>query len=137
MRKTLLIIAIVVLALVPFAAFALIATTPARTAVRSVDEVPAVRQELTEQQQADLEESFQEMIELRKETINKMVQNGLMTEEEGKLAIERLDQLTERIAENGYANSYGLMRGCFGGAVANGYYGRGGGMMRGTIRDWD
>jgi hypothetical protein len=137
MRKALLIIAIVVLALVPVAAFALIATTPARTAAAAADKAPAVKQELTEQQRADLEESFQKMIELRKETINTMVQNGLMTEEQGKLALERLDQMAERIAENGYANSYGLMRGCFGGAVADGYYGRGGGMMRGNGRDWN
>lgn len=136
MRKALLIIAIVVLALVPVAAFALIATTPARTAAATADNAPAATRELTEQQQADLEESFQKMIELRKETINTMVQNGLLTEEQGQLALERLDQMAERIAENGYENGYGFMRGCYGGAVADGYYGRGG-RMRGPGRGWN
>ncbi len=130
MRKALLIIAIVVLALVPFGVYALVTDVPARAVVRAADTAPAAQRDLTPEQQADLDESFQKMIDLRKETINTMVQDGLLTEEQGKLALERLDRMSEDYAEGGYAYGYGALRGCFGGTTAGGYYGRGG-MIRG------
>lgn len=134
MRKALLIIAIVVLALVPFGVYALIATAPARAVVRAADTAPVAQQDLTPEQQADLEESFQKMLDLRKETINTMVQDGLLTEEQGQLALERLDRMAEDFAEDGTAYGYGALRGCFGGPAAGDYYGPGG-RMRGY--DWD
>jgi hypothetical protein len=142
MRKALLIIAIVVLALAPFAAYMLIAKAPARAAASGDVEVTAANQELTEQQKTDLETSYQKMIDLKKETINTFVQDGLLTEEQGKLALERLDQLEKKAAEDGYVYGYGTMRGCLGGVLPNGGgnarggYGRGG-MMRGYDRDWN
>ena len=137
MRKTLLIIAIVVLALVPIAAYMLFVNTPTRADVRASYYDSANRQELTQQQQADLQESHQKMIDLRKETVNKMVQDGLMTEEQGQLALAQLDEMAEYYAENGYAFGYGMMNGCNylnGNTDSSGYtYGRG--MMRGY--DWN
>ena len=59
MRKALLIIAIVVLVLVPIAAYALVVNTPARADVRAYYNGSADRQELTQKQQADLQESHQ------------------------------------------------------------------------------
>ena len=35
------------------------------------------------------------MIELRKETINKMIANGTISAETGKLALERMDQMAQ------------------------------------------
>ncbi len=130
MRKALLIIAIVILALTPVAAYAIMTYSPARSEQGFRDE----RQELTQQQQADLQESHQKMIELRKETITKMVQNGLLTTEEGQKALEQLDNMAADRAANGYAFGSGRMSGCRGGfGAGNGNYGRG--MMRG--HDWD
>lgn len=130
MRKALLIIAIVILALTPVAAYAIMTYSPARSEQGFRDE----RQELTQQQQADLQESHQKMIELRKETITKMVQNGLLTTEEGQKALEQLDNMAADRAANGYAFGSGRMSGCRGGfGAGNGNYGRG--MMRGY--DWD
>lgn len=144
MRKALLIIAIVVLVLAPFGAYLLIANAPARTVASGTIEVPAAKQELTDQQKADLEASYQKMIELKKETINTFVQDGLMTEEQGKLALERLDQLEKNVAEDGYTYGYGTMRACLGGIIPNGGgagSGRGGynrgGMMRGYDGGWN
>ena len=141
MRKALLIIAIVILVLVPVAAFALANYSP----VRSDVSYPAYQQELTQQQEADLQESFQQMIDLRKETTNKMVQDGLLTQEEGQEALAQLDEMAAYHAENGYAFGYGMMgygcgfdadddfyaRGRFG--TRGGYYGPG--MMRGYDSD--
>lgn len=129
MRKALLILAIVLLVLAPVAAYALIVNSPARGA----SDVSAVRQELTQEQQADLAESYQQMIDLRKESIDKMVEDGLLTAEQGQLEKDRLDAMAEYRAENGYPFGYGVMGGCYDldddYDLSDGYYGRG--MMRG------
>ena len=130
MRKALLILAIALLVLAPVGAYALIANSPAR----GVAEVAAAQQELTTQQQADLQESYQQMIDLRKESIDKLVADGLLTAEQGQLEKDRLDAMAQYHAENGYTYGYGAMGGCYGdfdrdGIAPNGSYGRG--MMRG------
>lgn len=126
MRKALLIVAIVILVLTPVAAYALMTVSPAPGNVCFTSD----RQELTQQQQADLQESHQKMIDLRKESIQKMVQDGLLTPEEGQQALEQLDRMADYSAENGSTFGFGRMGGCLGGLDAeNGYYGRG--MMRG------
>lgn len=133
MRKALLIIAIVVLALVPIAAYALVVNTPVRADVRANYNGSADRQELTQQQQADLQESHQKMIDLRKETINKMVQDGLLTAEQAQIELQQLDEMAAYHAENGSNYGYGTMNGCYdlddSTNSSNTYYGRG--MMRG------
>ena len=130
MRKALLIIAIAVLVLTPVAAYAILANSPARAEAG----LPVERQKLTQQQQTDLQESFQKMIDLRKESINKLVADGLLTEEQGQQALAQLDARTAYHAESGYAFGFGMMGGCRGGFDADGAYdGRGGygpGMMR-------
>jgi len=133
MRKALLIIAIVVLVLVPIAAYALVVNTPVRADVRAYYNGSANRQELTQQQQADLQESHQKMIDLRKETISKMVQDGLLTAEQAQIELQQLDEMAAYHAENSGVYGYGMMNGCYDldeSAVSDsGYYGRG--MMRG------
>jgi hypothetical protein len=101
------IIAIVILVLTPVAAYALATYSPARADVR----YSGYQQELTQQQEADLQESYQQMIDLRKETINKMVQDGL-PRRTGQQALEQLDEMADYNAENGYAFGYGMMGGC-------------------------
>lgn len=132
MRKALLILAIALLVLAPVGAYALIANSPAR----GVAEVAAEQQELTPEQQADLAESYQQMIDLRKESIDKLVADGLLTAEQGQLEKDRLDAMAQYHAENGYVYGYGAMGGCYGDFDRydtfdqyDGYYGRG--MMRG------
>ncbi|MDW7662570.1 MAG: DUF2680 domain-containing protein [Bacillota bacterium] len=55
---------------------------------------------MTEQQKTDLEESYADMIELKKEFINKMVNNGLMTEAQSEIQLERLDAMLEYHNDN-------------------------------------
>ena len=132
MKKALLIVAIVTLALVPVGAYALIVHSPARADVRTNAVLQSNRQNLTEQQQADLEDSRQQMIEVRKASIEKMVQDGLLSEEQGQLALERLDEMADNAETYGYSYGYGMCG--LGGYNADyGYYGRG--MMRGY--DWN
>ncbi len=140
MKKALLIIAIAVLALVPVAAYVLIVNSPARVAVRESSVAYGYQQELTQQQQADLDASFQKMIDLRKETINTMLADGLLTDAQAQLALERLDEMAAEYAENGYAYGYGMMNGCYVGYDLDDSYGSyggtyGRGMMRGY--NWD
>lgn len=122
MRKALMIIAIVILVLTPVAAYALATYSPARADVR----YSGYQQELTQQQEADLQESYQQMIDLRKETINKMVQDGLLTQEEGQSALAQLDEMAAYHAENGYTFGYGMMGyGCAAFDADDGYSARG------------
>lgn len=137
MRKAFLIFAIALLVLAPIGAYALIANAPARAAANASAALPAYRQELTQEQQSDLAESYQKMIDLRKESIDKMVEDGLLTAEQGQLEKDRLDAMAEYHAENGSIYGYGAMGGCYDlddtDGLSGGYYGRG--MMRGY--DWD
>lgn len=140
MRKALMIIAIVILVLTPVAAYALATYSPARADVR----YSGYQQELTQQQEADLQESYQQMIDLRKETINKMVQDGLLTQEEGQSALAQLDEMAAYHAENGYAFGYGMMGyGCAAFDADDGYSARGRFGTRGNyygpgmMRDYD
>ena len=122
MRKALLVIAIVILVLTPIAAYALARYSPVRTNVG----FSTNQQELTQQQEADLQESYQQMIDLRKESINKQVQDGLLTQEEGQQALERLDEMAAYHAANGYTFGYGsLGYGCGAFDADDHYSGRG------------
>jgi hypothetical protein len=142
MKKALLIIAAAALLLVPVAVYAAVSYSPVGAGVRGYygAGINGTDSNLTEQQEADLEESFQDMIALRKETIQKQVQDGLLTEQEGQLALERLDEMADYHEEYGYRSA---AYGC----GWNGYYddldtlrgGYGRGMMRyydGRL-DWD
>jgi hypothetical protein len=126
MRKALMIIAIAVLVLVPVTAVALYTHSSAPAADRAYYRAEAVRPELTEQQQADLEASFNDMIAVRKESINTMLADGLITEEQAQIALERLDEMVAYHTENGVWYGYDGQFGCF----DDEYFGYGRGMMR-------
>jgi hypothetical protein len=116
MKRTLLIVfaAVLLLAVVAVFAFGFSAARPANMRVYSgyTADTPT----LTQQQAADLEDSFDEMLELRKETILTMVEDGLLSEEQGQLALERLDSM-DALHDADYESNY------YGGCYGN--YGRG------------
>ena len=126
MRKALMIIAIAVLVLVPVTAFALYSYSSAPVADRTYYRAQAVQPELTDEQKADLEASFNDMIALRKEAINQRLADGLLTEEQAQLALERLDEMAAYHTENGYWYGYDGTFGCF----DDDDFGYGRGMMR-------
>lgn len=82
---------------------------------------------LTEEQKADWEASFNQMMEIRKESINKMVQDGLLTEEQGALELARLDDAIKYHEEYGYGTGIGMRNGIgrYQGTTDNVGYGRG------------
>jgi hypothetical protein len=118
MRKTLLILVAVLILSVPVGSFAATINPTGESLV------------LTEQQKSDLEESYADMIELKKEFINKMVNNGLMTEAQSKVQLERLDAMLDYHNDNSNGMFNWMMRG-YGMMGGSGIMG-GSGMMSGN-----
>jgi hypothetical protein len=134
MKKVFLILAAVISLSVPMGVFAATSDSGAVTSLNGFCAFGINAANLTEQQKADLDEAFEKMIEVRKETINKMVQDGLLTKEQGDLALERLDERVEYHNENGYGYGMGMM-GAYGyGRGMRGNY-NGNSMMRGYWRN--
>lgn len=124
MKKIFLILAVVIIIAVPVTAFAATSDSPAAVTIRNFCGIGINTTNLTDKQKADLNESYNKMIELRKETINKMVLDGLLTREQGDLELKRLDDMVKYHNENGSVYGPGMM----GSQMMNGY---GRGMMRG------
>ena len=118
MKKMLLVLVAVMLLAIPAAVYA--APQDFRGADGTRGTCPYVTNsgELTDQQKADLEEAFNQMIEFRKENIERRVLNGSLTEEQGKLALERIEQMIQYHEENGFGYGSGMMDG-----YGNGYGG--------------
>jgi Spy/CpxP family protein refolding chaperone len=115
MKKKKLLIAIgliVVLAVLAVASVAFAATSdaPAAQAIRGFCGFDA--SELTDQQNADLNDSYQKMMDLRKESINKMVENGTITKEQGDAALKRIDDMVKYRQENGTVGGRCGSNGC-------------------------
>ncbi len=127
MKRTLLIVlaAVLLLAVVAVFAFGFLAARP--DSMRLSRGYTANAPALTAQQEADLEESFDEMISLRKETILKMMEDGLLSEERGQLVLERLEAMDALHDAND--GSY-----VFGGGCGGYYGGYNGGYGRGMAR---
>lgn len=119
MKKLFLVLAVVIALAIPITVFAASSDSPIATNIRSFCGVGINASDLTEQQKADLSESFNKMIELRKETINKMVQNGSITKEQGDLELKRIEFMIKYHNENGYGYRPGMM----GSGMMNGYGG--------------
>lgn len=101
-----LIVVLVVLA-IPSVAYAATSDAPAAQAIRGFCGFDTSK--LTDQQNADLNDSYQKMMDLREESINKMVDNGTITKEQGDAALKRIDDMVKCGQENGTA------AGCMGG----------------------
>ncbi|RXT15535.1 DUF2680 domain-containing protein [Ammoniphilus sp. CFH 90114] len=62
--------------------------------------------ELTVQQKSELAALHKEILEKRKEVINKYVQFGVMTEEKGKKVISHLEEHYTKMEKNGFIPKY-------------------------------
>lgn len=69
---------------------------------------------LTDAQKADLVDSYKKMADLQKELINKMVSDGLMTQEQGDASLKKVDEILTGIQQNGSFKGFGMMMGGFG-----------------------
>ena len=104
-KKLLIVIAIIAVLAIPTAAFAASSDTPAAQAIRGFCGIDTSK--LTDQQKADLNDQFQKMIDLRKESINKMVADGAITKEQGDAAIKNIDDMAKYRQENGFTGGMG------------------------------
>ncbi|NLI91773.1 MAG: YckD family protein [Peptococcaceae bacterium] len=104
-KKLFIVIGMVVALLIPTAAFAATSDTPAAQTIRGFCGIDTSN--LTDQQKADLNTQFQKMVDLRKETINKMVADGAITKAQGDAAIQRMDDMVKYRQENGFTGRMG------------------------------
>lgn len=129
MKKVLLILVFVLMISFPVGVLAAGADVSVADNMRGFMGISGNSDELTDQQKADLDESFDQMMEIREDSIHKMIENGLLTEEQGNLALERLEEMEEHHEEYGY--SYGMMGGSGRGGFMTGARGLGCGFYNG------
>lgn len=123
MKKVILVLALLIVLSIPIGVYAATSDNFSRVGeARRFCGYGIDTSNLTEQQKTDFEESFNEMIEIKRESINKMIENGLLTKEQGDLALEKLDEMVEYQKENDFGYGMGMMKG----------FGRGRGMMGGN-----
>ena len=133
MKKILIILAVILALALPIAAFGLTSDSQPAKNIRSFCGICVDASKLTELQKADLSESFNKMIELRKETINKMVENGSITKEQGALELKRIDDMVKYHNENGSSFGSDMMGyGVSGSRMMNGN-GRNGSIKNGMM----
>ena len=108
-KKVFLVLTAVMVLFVPVGAYAATSDSDVATNLRGRCGIGIDTSNLTAEQKEDLDASFNQMMEVKKESINKMVQDGLLTQEQGDLALERLDDMAEYHEENGYGT--GMMNG--------------------------
>lgn len=123
MKKILMILAVILLVTVPTGVFAATSDSYIAEGVRAFCGLGINTSDLTDQQQTDVEDAFNQMIEQRKESISTFVADGLMTQEEANSALERLNEMVEYHDEDG--SYYGMMGGYSRGGMMGGYSGYG------------
>ena len=106
MKKLLIIVGVVLAIAIPLVAFAATSNAPAAQAIRGFCGIDTSK--LTVQQKADITDQFNKMMDLRKESINKMVANGSITKEQGDAAIKQIDDAIKNGQGNGFAGGCGI-----------------------------
>jgi hypothetical protein len=109
MKKILIVSGLTLALTFPLAAFAATSNTPAAQAFRGFCGIDTAK--LTEKQKTDLNNQWQKMQELKKETVNKMVANGSITKEQGALTIRQLETTIQNHQANGFCGNYGGQNG--------------------------
>lgn len=120
-KKILAILAVVMMLIVPFSVFAATSDTPVAKTVRGFFGIDVSN--LSDQQKADLTDYAKKMADLQKEFINRMVDNGSMTKEQGDAAIQRIDEAIQDGDITGFLK--GMGKGGFGGHEKRGEFGMG------------
>lgn len=70
---------------------------------------PKMKQEinLTDAQKKELKQLSGEMFELKKKMIQKYMEFGIITKEQGELRLKKLDEMKKKMEENGFTPGYG------------------------------
>lgn len=113
MKKLLFALAALVVMAVPAGVFAAEQTTPPTIDRAAVCPAYGWNQELTDEQRAALQESYESRQEVRKEIIGNLVTDGQITQEEADQALERSEQRQQLRLENGcgLGDGTGMMNG--------------------------
>lgn len=83
--------------------------------------VPVAYAAVSSDKQKEINDLNKQVFNLRKQIIDKNVEGGNLSPEQGKLAKERIDQRQQYIEENGGQVGPGLGRGACGGLGTGGY----------------
>ncbi|WP_099362450.1 YckD family protein [Fredinandcohnia onubensis] len=83
-----------------FLSFLLVGEIQASAEMRNVDQNPKV--ELTDQQKQELDKLYLDLLETKKEIINKYVDYGVLTKEKADKKLNWLDEHYQKIKEHGY-----------------------------------
>lgn len=108
-KKMLLALIAAAVLVVPFSVFAATSDAPVAKTVRGFFGIDVSK--LTDQQKADVNDYTQKMADLQKDFVNKMVDNGALTREQGDAQIERIDNMLKNGGENGFLWGFGMGKG--------------------------
>ena len=86
--------------LVLFLSFMFVGVLPASAEMGNNDQKPEV--ELTDQQKQELDKLYLDLLETKKEIINKYVEYGVLTKEKADKKLNWLDEHYQKIKEHGY-----------------------------------
>jgi len=112
-RRIMIAVAVFIVLVVPISVFAATSdTAPAKT-IRGFFGIDTSK--LTDQQKADVKDYTQKMADLQKDFINKMVENGALTKEQGDAAVKSVDEMQKASEEKGFIPGFGMGKGGFGG----------------------
>lgn len=93
MKKILIIVAVVLCILVPLTAYAATSNDDTAKSIRGFFGINP--QQFTDEQKTIMDEYFEKSIDLKKETILKLLDSGALTQEQADALIERIDKMAE------------------------------------------
>lgn len=105
MKKILIVMALVVALAVPFTAFAATSDAPLAQTFRNFCGIDTSK--LTDEQKSDLNDQFEKMMDLRKQSVQTMVDNGTITKEQGDAVIKNFEEMAKYRQENGIVGGFG------------------------------
>ena len=106
MKRLLAILTLVLAVAYPLASFATTSNAPVAQAIRGFCGIDTTN--LNSQQKDDLLASFKDVMAARKAAIQKMVENGTITKEDGAAATDRIDQMIKYREQNGFNGNCGI-----------------------------
>lgn len=88
---------------------------------------PAAFAAMTDQQKAEIDSLYQQISQLHQQIVDKYVAGGQLTREQGDLIKQRIQQMEEYRAANGFGPGWGPCLGGYGmmGGWGHGFWGRG------------
>lgn len=125
MKKVFLVLTAVLVLTIPIGVFAATSNSDVATNLRGLCGFGIDSANLTQEQKENLDAACSEITQIKKDSVNQMVQDGQITQEQGNQALERLDEMTAYHEENGYGTGMMNGTGSCQGTMGNGQHGGG------------